>query len=378
MGVAETSEVEPLEGERAELAQKRERLIRWMAEQKLETIVLSRHENIAWATAGRADVRVGLLRETGCASLLFTKEGHGYYLATNNEASRLEAEEFAKLGFEPLLQPWYANDIAASVKKIAGAGKVAGDTPIGAGSAVSLLELRQSLTDSEVERYRGLGRDVAGTVAEVLMTLKPGMPERVVQAMLAERLIRQGILPSVYLIAMDARARSYRHPVPRAGVLKHLALVGLCARRGGLTVAISRFVHFGVLPRELAEKFSAVAQVNARLLEATREGATGDALFGVAQSAYASLGYGGEERMHHQGGATGYLEREWVARPGGTEAVQAQQAFAWNPNLQGAKVEDTVVLRNGSIELLTGTPELPVVETTFGAKEYHSAGVLLR
>ncbi len=361
-----------------ELAGKRERLIGWMTGRKLDAVVLSRHENIAWATAGRVDVRVGVLRETGSASLLFTKDGRGHYLATNNEASRLEVEEFASLGLEPVLQPWYANDTAASMQKIVGAGRVAGDVPIGAEPALSLLELRQSMTDGEVERYRRLGQDVGGIVTEVLMRIEPGMSERVVQAMLAERLIVQGILPSVYLIAMDARARNYRHPVPREGVLKQLALLGLCARRGGLTVAITRFVHFGAMPQELADKFNAVAQVNARLLEATRAGATSEALFHVAQSAYAARGYAGEEGMHHQGGATGYLEREWVARPGGAEIVQAQQAFAWNPNLQGAKVEDTVMLRNGGIELLTGTPELPVVRTTAGAQEYRSAGVLLR
>ena len=375
MAVVDVPEVKSIADE---LAEKRERLIGWMAKQELDAVMLSRHENIAWVTAGLADVRVGLMRETGCASLLFTKDGQGFYLTTNNEAPRLEAEEFAKLGFEPLLQPWYANDVAASIQRIADAGKVAGDVPMGAASALSLLELRQSLTKGEVERYRGLGRNVAATMAEVLMRLEPGMHERAVQAMLAERLIRQGILPSVYLIAMDARARSYRHPVPRAGVLKRSALLGLCARRGGLTVSMTRFVHFGAMPSELAEKFDAVAQVNARLLEATREGATSDALFYVAESAYASLGYAGEERMHHQGGATGYVEREWVARPGGTETVQPQQAFAWNPNLPGAKVEDTVLLRDGSIELLTGTSELPVITTKAGAHEYRSAGVLER
>lgn len=375
MEVAKTLGTSPIE---VELAEKRGRLIRWMAEQKLDAIVLSRHENIAWATAGLADVRVGLLRETGSASLLFTKDGQGHSLTTNNEAARMEAEEFVNLGFEPLLQPWYANDVAASIRKIAGSGKVAGDMPIGATAALSLLELRQSLTDGEVERYRSLGRDVARAAAAVLMLVEPGMSERAVQALLAQRLIVQGILPSVYLIAMDARARSYRHPVPRAGVLKHLALLGLCARRGGLTVAMTRFVHFGAMPSEFSEKMTAVAQVNAQLLEATRENATSDALFRVAESAYASLGYAGEERMHHQGGATGYLEREWVARPGGTERVQAQQAFAWNPNLQGAKVEDTLLLRSGSIELLTGTPELPVVTTKVGAREYRSADVLER
>ncbi len=375
MAVGEASGTEPLAGE---LAEKRERLTRWMVGRNLDAMVLSRHENIAWATAGLVDVRVGLLRETGSASLLFTNDGQGYYLATNNEESRLGAEEFAQLDLQPVLQPWYANDPAASIAKIAGTGRVAGDVPIGSEPAVSLLELRQALTDGEVERYRRLGQDVAGIIAEVLMRIEPGMSERAVQAMLAERLIRQGILPSVYLIATDARARSYRHPVPRAGTLKQLAMLGLCARRGGLTVSMTRFVHFGTMPSELEEKFIAVAQVNAQLMEATRQGVTSDALFAVARNAYASLGYTGEERMHHQGGATGYLEREWLARPRGTETVQAQQAFAWNPNLQGAKVEDTVVLRHGGIELLTSTPELPLVTTTSGAQEYRSAGVLLR
>jgi antitoxin VapB len=111
-------------------------------------------------------------------------------------------------------------------------------------------------------------------------------------------------------------------------------------------------------------------------LDATREGVTSDGLFRVAEEAYAALGCAGEERMHHQGGATGYLEREWVARPGGGERATARQAFAWNPNMKGAKVEDTVLLHDGAIELLTATPELPVVTTSWDGSEYASAGVL--
>ncbi len=196
------------------------------------------------------------------------------------------------------------------------------------------------------------------------------------QATLAARLIEERIIPSVYLTAVDQRALGYRHAVPRAGVLERLGMLGFCARRWGLTVAITRYVHFGAVAAELEERFAAVALVNARLLAATREGASSHQLFNVAEQAYAELGYPGEERMHHQGGATGYFEREWIARPGGGEKVLAQQAFAWNPNLRGAKVEDTVLLRGGSIEVLTATPELPTVRTVSGDTEYCSAGVL--
>jgi hypothetical protein len=41
-------------------------------------------------------------------------------------------------------------------------------------------------------------------------------------------------------------------------------------------------------------------------------------------------------------------------------------------------VEDTVLLRGGRIELLTTTPDLPVVSTEAGGVTYESAGVLLQ
>lgn len=361
-----------------ELAEKQRRLQGLLSEQNLDAILISRHENIAWATAGLVDLRVGLLRETGVGSLLITKEGKSYYLTTDNEAARLAEEEFPQLDYELLVQPWYANDIQASIKKTIGAGKIAGDIPLGAAGTISLQPLRLELTAGEVARYRWLGRHAADATSQVLLNVRPGMSEMTIQAMLAERLISQGILPSVYLDAVDDRIRRYRHAVPRAGVLARFGMVGFCARRWGLTVSITRFVHFGAMPAELEDKFAAVARVNARLMEATRIGASSDELFTVAHQAYAAAGYAGEERMHHQGGATGYAEREWVARPGGTERIVKQQALAWNPNLQGAKVEDTVVLRDGLIEMLTGTPELPVITTRLNGVEYHSAGVLAR
>ena len=80
-----------------ELKQKRERVIGLLEREQLDAIIIARHENIAWLTAGRVDVRIGLLRETGAASLLLTKDNAGHYLTTNNEASRLANEEFAGL-----------------------------------------------------------------------------------------------------------------------------------------------------------------------------------------------------------------------------------------------------------------------------------------
>lgn len=361
----------------AEIEQKLAKIRTFLAEKGTDAVLISAHENIAWATAGVVDIRVGVLRESGVASLLVTRDGKACYLTTNNEAARLADEEFAGLPFEPVLNPWYANDIRAAVAKVVGSGEVAGDMGQQGYKLLALQPLRWGLMDSEVTRYRWLGRNAAEAAVDVLKQYRPGMRERELQALLAARLMERGILPSVYLTAVDERVMKYRHAVPRAGVLGKFGLLSFCARRWGLTVAMTRFVQFGAMRPEMEERFAVARQVNARLLHATREGATSEALFKVAEQAYVDLGFSGEEKLHHQGGATGYFEREWIARPGGKEAVAAQQAFAWNPTVQGAKVEDTVLLRNGHIELLTSTPELPAETTACDGTEYRSAGVLM-
>jgi Xaa-Pro dipeptidase len=377
MGKAETAGVDiDTQDRTAELAEKQSRLQQFMEEQGLDAVVLSRHENIAWATAGLVDIRVGVLRETGIASLLFNRNGKAFYLSTNNEAPRLAAEEFPQLDYEPLIQPWYANDVMASIAKVVGGGNVAADAPLGVLPVLALQPLRFELTPTEIERYRWLGAHTAAAVTQVLLGLRPGMSETMMQAKLAEQLILRQIMPSVYLTAVDDRVRKYRHAVPRAGVLEHYGMVNFCSRRWGLAISMTRFVHFGPMPDELTEKFAAVAVVNAKILHATRGGKSADELFAVAREAYVAAGYAGEERMHHQGGATGYAEREWVARPGGQEQVLNNQAFAWNPSLQGAKAEDTALLQDGTIETITLTPELPTVKTILGGIEYRSAGVL--
>jgi len=166
--------------------------------------------------------------------------------------------------------------------------------------------------------------------------------------------------------------------VARGATLERYGMLNLCARKWGLAISITRFVHFGEMPSDLAERFVSSARVNAALLDATRLGATSSVLFKTAQEAYAAEGYPGEEEFHHQGGATGYGEREWLATPKGREAVENCQAFAWNPSIRGGKVEDTVLLKDGAIEALTATPELPVVETERNGTTYRSAGVLVK
>ncbi len=360
-----------------ELEAKHQKLVQWLNANKLGGVLIRRNENVAWLTGGAVELRVLTPNETGVAALLVTARGKRYYFTSENEAPRLHDEEFGALDFEAVIFPWYADDTVESAKKLAG-GELASDSPAAGTAMTNLYPLRQSLSETEIARYRWLGAQTAAATAESLKAVEPGMTEYDLEALTAGNLLRRGILPSVYLYAVDDRIYKYKHAVARGAKLKSYAMLNLCTRKWGLAVSITRFVHFGTLPQELAERFKSAAQVNAALLAATKVGATGANLFRVAQEAYAAEGFPGEERLHHQGGATGYWEREWVATPKGTETVVDNQAFAWNPSIRGGKAEDTVILKNGAIECLTATPELPVIEATAGGKVYPAAGVLVK
>ncbi len=365
----------------AELDEKHQRLLAFLDRSNLSAILLSRHENIAWFTGGQVEARVAVASETAVTSLLITHDGLRYYLTPRNEAPRLAAEEFVGLGYEPVLYPWYESP-APLLHELAGGtarGSVLGsDTPTAHAQHVNLTSLRAPLLPAEIARLRTLSRQTADITASVLESLQPGISEHEMAARTAAALLERGITPTVLLMGVDDRIRKYKHAVPRQGVLERYGMVNLCARKWGMVVSITRFVHFGPVPEDLAASFVAAARIHAELLHATRSGATSAQLFEVAKQAYASAEAAEEIELHHQGGPCGYTERDWLIAPTGEETVALPQAFAYNPSLRGAKAEDTVLASDGSIEILTETPTLPVIDTALDGVTYRSAGVLQR
>ncbi len=361
----------------AELEAKHAKVVEWLKAEKLGGILLKRNENIAWITGGAVEEVVCAAAETGVASVLITAEGKRFYLTTENEAPRAHDEEFGALDFEPVLFPWFADDTSAAAAKLAG-GPLASDTPGGGIRLVSLYPLRAALSETEIARFRWLGAETTAATVESLHEVEPGLSEYDLESITTANLFKRGILPSVNLYGVDERIFKYKHAVPRGARLKNYGMLNLCARKWGLVISITRFIHFGKLPEELAARFASAARVNAALIAASKPGATSAGLFKVAQAAYAAEGFPGEERFHHQGGPAGYAEREWVAAPNGTQVVVDSQAFAWNPSIRGGKTEDTVVIRGGNVEYLTATPELPVLHAEVDGVDYPAAGVLVK
>lgn len=322
-----------------------------------EALLLRRVSSFAWATAGAASY-VNTATTEGAASLVITRAKA--YLATNNiEAPRLlEEENLAEQGWEFVISPW-ATPLKGLNNLLAGKAVIS-DVPFGAAKDVSaeISRLRAHLTPEEGERFRVLGRLCAETITKAAQAIQPGMSEYELAALLGGEAQKRGVQPIVNLVATDTR--SYRHPLPTAKKLENYALLVLSGRWRGLVCSVSRMVHFGKIPAELECKIRAAARVNAAFIAHSRPGKALGELLEIGQAAYAEAGFPGEWQYHHQGGVVGYEPREYLATPGGTDVLAAGQALAWNPTVQGAKMEDTILLGATENEILTPTPLWPV------------------
>lgn len=369
----------------AELDEKLDRVKGFLQNERLSAILLTQVRNVYWITAGTANNQIVLNKDVGAASLLIREDGSKFLICNASEAGRLMEESLQNLGYELRMYNWYdanpSKDVRADViREIVGKGKVGSDVDYPGTVLVSdkFERLRYSLTDTEIKRYRWLGREVAQAVAEVCRSIRPGMDEYEIEAITSAELRSRGIVPTVLLIGVDDRINRYRHALPGGARLKKYAMMNVVAEKWGMPVAVTRFVHFGPISEELQHKLEAEARVNAHFQAATVPGTSCGKIFEECKSWYAEVGYPDEWNKHHQGGAIGYDDREYIIYPGIKEVVQERQAFAWNPTINGAKVEDTIIAFKDHVEVVTKIDDWPVVRVELNGKVFEQPAILVK
>ncbi len=328
----------------------------------LAAVWFARPNSFAWLTGG--DNVVDRTADRGVAAAGYDGDGVTV-VADSIEAERLAEEELPpEVAVESF--PWHEGtleaDLAAESPRPAAA-----DVAVEGFETVDASRLRQPMTDADVRQYRSLGETVAGAVEAVCRDCSPEDTEREVAVDLRGRLAAAGVETPVALVGGQRRAGRYRHYTPTDERLGGYALVSVTASRGGLSASCTRTVAFDA-PGWLDERNRAAARVEVSALAATRrvgrEGGTAGDVFDAIRTAYAGVGHEGEWREHHQGGAAGYAGREWIATPDSDAAVRLPMAYAWNPTVQGAKSEDTVLATDEGCEVLTATGDWPTLEAT--------------
>jgi len=368
----------PLKNTSQSELQEKERRARDLIERRgLAGLALSTQANFAWITCG-ADNHVSTASETGNATALITRDAK-YVICDNIEAPRILEEELDGRGFELVSFDWHEASLAERIGDLACGGGVGADSAIPGTIAVGaeLAPYRASLTPEEVERYRWVGRNTAECMNLAARSIRPGMTEHEIAAVLDSLVISRGMMPNLTLVAADERIGWYRHPIPTDRKLQRCAMLVIAARRWGLIVSMTRLVHFGPLPEELRRKTRAVCGVDACFIAGTLPGADVARIFERGIAEYAAQGYPDEWRLHHQGGPTGYVGREYRATSKVRDTVRRNQAFAWNPSITGAKSEDTIIAGDAGPEIISAIDGWPAVEVEIDSRVLSRPDVLV-
>jgi Xaa-Pro aminopeptidase len=340
---------------------KRRRLDAYLRDHDLEAVWFARPNSFAWLTGGGNNV-VDREAPHGVAAVGY--DGDDVRVVTDNiEAARLADEELPH-GDAVESYEWYSESLADALVDRSPT-PAAADVDVPGWASVDPATLRQPLTDADVERYRALGHEAATAVERVCRELQSDDTEQEVAAALRVALSARGIESPVALVGGADRVGTHRHYTPTDTRLGDYALVSVTAQRGGLHASLTRTVAFDP-PAWLTERHAAAARVETSALDATRTAAANAGragnVFADVREAYSEVGWEGEWRNHHQGGAAGYDGREWIATPGHEARVFEPMAYAWNPTVQGAKSEDTVLVTDDGFETLTETGEWPTLE----------------
>lgn len=348
-----------IEQRKNEVAEKVQLLRKVMVIHQIDSILLAQLPNIAWLTAG-ASTFINLASDVGPVKLYITLK-NAYAITDNIEAPRIEQEEnLGVLGFTILIDQW--NKPGLKLRKVLSGTHHGQDGP-GAGKDLSsaLQMLRSHLLPQEVERLRHVGALASDAINDVMLAIVPGMTEIDVATLLAAASVKRGGLDTVNLVASDDRISRFRHPLPTQKIIERYVMVVLCLRYEGLIAAVTRFIHFGFLPNELAAKELIVATIDAKLIHHTQSGLSMSDMFAFAQEAYQDAGYPGAAEEHHQGGSIAYMPREILLRPDEPTTIDIHQAFAWNPSIPGVKSEDTIILSESGQEIITATTDWPTL-----------------
>ncbi len=338
----------------------RERVSGWLENHDIEAAWFARPNNFGWLTGG--DNRISKATPVGDAAVCH--DGETLTVLTSNiEAERLREEELPS-GTAVESFPWHESVLGEAVAERTPTPAVADFDVSGLGQ-IDPAELRQPLYREAIEAYRSLSRDVVGAVESVLHDVVSTDTEREVAARLQEALTERDITTPVVLVGSADRARRYRHYTVQDSPLGEYALVSVTSERAGLHTTLTRAVAFDA-PDWLADRTKAANRVETTALAATRtiarEGGQAKEVFEAIQNAYAEVGYPGEWKRHHQGGAAGYAGREWVGTPEADASVELPMAYAWNPTVQGTKSEGTVLVTEDGFEPLTDPEDWPTRE----------------
>lgn len=360
-----------------EIKEKERRVRDFLKSKNLKGLILKRQANFSWMTCGGLNL-VGIATEFGATTLLIT-ENSKFVISNNIEAPRMiEEEGLERQGFVIKTFPWFEDQEVSLVKELLGEGPLGSDGPFPNAQTVAedVARLRYSFTPDEQKRYRWLGKKVSLALEKTMMKAKKGEKESAVVGRLCKELWKDRIDPITLMSAADDRVSNFRHPIPTEKRVEKYLMVSVNARKWGLIVSLTRFVHFGELPEELRREYEANVFIDCIMMAHSRPGIPAKEVLQNGIDAYEEKGYPEEWKFHHQGGSIGYTGRDYRVNFKTPDIIQENQAFTWNPSIAGTKSEDTILATSKGPEMITHPILYPTLSLTVAGISFSRPAIL--
>jgi antitoxin VapB len=323
----------------------------------LDSFVLRRNPNLAWAIAGRSHVPTTI--DAACFDLIITQDSA---IAITNvvEAPRLIAEELPSDVSVETVKWSEGRDPQLPTGPKVGSDQPGGDR-IDLGTDVEIM--RASLIESDVARFKEMCSDAAVALGNAMKQVESTDREIDVAGLITHSLWQADLEIAFLGVAGQERVHTFRHPLPTDAVVGNRVSASICAKRKGLIASVTRIVTFGEVTESMTNEYTSIYKVEAALLDATVVGEPFSDPINAAIAAYPANGFDADEwTKHHQGGPTGFLPRDWPANQRSTRLIAQNQPIAWNPTGKGWKAEDTILATTSGVEILTNDPDWPSQE----------------
>jgi hypothetical protein len=318
-------------------------------------ILVREQPNFSWITAGGRGF-LGLAATRSCAWVLVTKE-NAYLLANLIEGNRVMSEELPEGVFTLKTLPWKEDGKLLSMAEDLAGGAVICDD----GLNDWFLSARVKLTTTEKNRFNQLSAETADALERVLTASEPGSSEYKTAGALSAALWERGIEPISLFVGADERSEYVRHFIPTSKTANERIIASVCARRGGLITSATRTVYFVTPSDAQIQSHKKLLDIEAKTFRALEIGGALGGVFNKICSAYSENGMDGEWDRHHQGGLTGYMPREIRIDGNTSRTVGTDEAYAFNLSCPGAKAEDTVLMEDGQVKIMTRCGSWPVL-----------------
>ena len=225
-------------------------------------------------------------------------------------------------------------------------------------------ELRMVKSPEELTLIRRSVEVNSRAFEQTVARLKPGMREQDLAAELEYRMRRLGAeKPSFETIVAGGANSALPHAQPGAARLAAgLVVVDMGAMVDGYASDMTRMLHVGTPAPKVKRMYRAVLEAQLAAIDAVRPGARTAAVDGAARRVLKTYGF--DQFFTHSTGHGLGLEIHEPPRLGKKDKLRLQSGMAitiepgvYLGGFGGIRIEDTVVVTNHGVEILTPTPK---------------------